>query len=104
MIKYHLFVFVHGFQASSRDMKSFQNHLHVLLPNAQFLTSSSNESDTDLCIEVLGTNLAQEVKQHVYNYLSGYQLIKGQRVQVSMTKLTFIGHSLGGIIVREALK
>ena len=31
-------------------------------------------------------------------------MMNGRRVQVSMSKLSFVGHSLGGIIVREALK
>ena len=56
--QYHLFVFVHGFQASSHDMKSFRNHLQILLPNAMFLVSQANERDTDSRIEELGQKLA----------------------------------------------
>ena len=103
-MQYHLYVFVHGFQASSQDMRSFRNHLQVLLPNAMFLVSQSNEKDTDSRIEELGMKLAQEVQEFVFNYLSGFQMMNGRRVQVSMSKLSFVGHSLGGIIVREALK
>lgn len=85
-------------------MRSFRNHLQVLLPNAMFLVSQSNEKDTDSRIEELGMKLAQEVQEFVFNYLSGFQMMNGRRVQVSMSKLSFVGHSLGGIIVREALK
>ena len=69
-----------------------------------FLVSQSNEKDTDSRIEELGMKLAQEVQEFVFNYLSGFQMMNGRRVQVSMSKLSFVGHSLGGIIVREALK
>ena len=69
-----------------------------------FLVSQSNEKDTDSGIEELGRKLSQEVQEFVFSYLSGFQIIDGNRVQVSMSKLTFIGHSLGGIIVRQALK
>ena len=85
-------------------MRAFRNHLQVLLPNAMFLVSQSNEKDTDSGIEELGRKLSQEVQEFVFSYLSGFQIIDGNRVQVSMSKLTFIGHSLGGIIVRQALK
>jgi len=101
---FHLFVFVHGFQASSLDMRAFRNHLQVLLPNAMFLVSQTNEKDTDSRIEELGSKLAEEVQEFVFTYLSGFQYINGKRIQVSLGKLSFIGHSLGGIIVREALK
>lgn len=69
-----------------------------------FLASQSNEKDTDLRIEELGRRLAQEVRDFIFSYLSGFQMINGLRTQVAMSKLTFIGHSLGGIIVRQALK
>ena len=61
-------------------MRSFRNHLQVLLPNAMFLVSQSNEKDTDSRIEELGMKLAQEVQEFVFNYLSGFQMMNGRRV------------------------
>ena len=69
-----------------------------------FLVSSTNEKDTDSRIEDLGLKLAQEVQEFIITYLSGFHQVNNKRVQVFMSKLTFIGHSLGGIIIREALK
>ena len=74
--QYHLFVFVHGFQASSLDMRQFRNHLQILLPKAMFLVSQANERDTDSRIEELGVKLAQEVKDYIINYCSGFHLIE----------------------------
>lgn len=67
----HLFVFVHGFQATGNDMQQFKNHLHTILPNALFLIARSNEGLTDQSITKLGLNLANEVKQFVNQYLMG---------------------------------
>jgi len=53
-------------------MRSFRNHLQVLLPNSMYLVSQTNEKDTDSCIEELGRKLAQEVQEFVFNYLSGF--------------------------------
>jgi len=53
-------------------MRAFRNHLQILLPNAMFLVSQANEKDTDSRIEDLGFNLAQEVKEFIISYLSGF--------------------------------
>lgn len=100
---HHLFVFVHGFQASSADMRTFRNHLQIVLPDAMFLVSAANERDTDSKIEVLGVKLADEVQEFIFTYLSGMKRNKAHQA-IFLKKLTFVGHSLGGIIIREALK
>ena len=66
---YHLFVFVHGFQASSVDMSHFKKALMRLVPEAVCLLSRANEGKTDLNIEQLGFNLATEVKQYITCYM-----------------------------------
>ena len=66
----HLFVFVHGFQASGIDMQVFKNHLQSQVPDALYLISKSNEKLTDSSIETLGLNLAEEIKQFVSMYLT----------------------------------
>lgn len=54
--------------------------------------SKHNEEMTDGNIADMGRNLSQEVKQYINDYLKTTQF-----------KLTFIGHSLGGVIIRAAL-
>ena len=60
----HLFVLVHGYQASSVDMQEIKNHIAMIAPNSAFLWSEINEGKrTEDWIEQLGINLANEVKQ-----------------------------------------
>jgi hypothetical protein len=39
----HLFVLVHGFQATHIDMQEIKNHIAMVVPNSVFLCSGSNE-------------------------------------------------------------
>eukprot|EP00347_Sterkiella_histriomuscorum_P011541 403372061 len=89
----HLFVLCHGFQGSSFDMRMFKNVISIALSEAQFLCSTANEQDTDGNILDMGYKLSQEVHQYVRESCPGHNL----------SRLTFIGHSLGGLIIRAAL-
>ena len=68
-----------------------------------FLVSQANEKNTDSRIEDLGLRLAAEVQEFIFNNLKSSQSKRNSQ-QASLSKITFIGHSLGGIIVREALR
>lgn len=57
------------------------------------LLSTSNENKTDGDIMEMGQRLATEVKLYVHN----------QCADVKLNKVSFIGHSLGGLIIRAAL-
>ena len=74
-------------------MRLFKNNLSVVYPEALFLSSSSNEDCTDGDISVMGANLANEVKTYISEWAPGNLL----------GRLSFIGHSLGGVIIRTAL-
>ncbi len=89
----HLFVLSHGFQGSSFDVRVFKNVISVALPEALFLCATANEQDTDQDIFEMGAKLAEEVHQYIRESCPGNQL----------GRLTFIGHSLGGLIIRAAL-
>jgi pimeloyl-ACP methyl ester carboxylesterase len=88
----HLVVLVHGFQGSSNDMKIIKNMLYANFPNNMYLCSSYNEQDTDISIYILGERLSKEVK----DYLKDNKII-------TLGRISFIGHSLGGLIIRAAL-
>lgn len=62
---FHLFVFVHGFQASSLDLRTFKNIASAYMPNALFLCSKTNEDNTEGSIEQMGLNLANEVSKYI---------------------------------------
>eukprot|EP01022_Parablepharisma_sp_SALTPOND_P017575 TRINITY_DN2827_c1_g1_i1.p4 TRINITY_DN2827_c1_g1~~TRINITY_DN2827_c1_g1_i1.p4 ORF type:complete len:525 (+),score=51.53 TRINITY_DN2827_c1_g1_i1:896-2470(+) len=88
----HLIVLVHGFQASSYDMRLIKDHLALLHPDAYFLCSCENERKTDGDIQSMGMNLSAEVR----GFIKKNELTR-------LGKISFIGHSLGGVIIRAAL-
>jgi hypothetical protein len=87
-----LMVLVHGFQASSYDMRLIKNYLALLYNDYDFLCSSGNEEKTCGDIQAMGLNLANEIRAYIKkNHLT------------QLGKISFIGHSLGGVIIRAAL-
>lgn len=83
----------HGFQGSSFDMRMLKNAIAIALPDALFLPACSNEGQTDGDISDMGYRLSQEVLSFIKDNAPGNQL----------ARITFIGYSLGGLIVRAAL-
>lgn len=90
----HVFVLVHGLGARSSDMGRLADHIYLLHPEAVVLMSALNEGLTDGDILEMGTRLAQEVHFFIRNVC---------QIEHSMQRLSFIGHSLGGLIIRAAL-
>lgn len=89
----HLFVLVHGFQGNSFDMRLFKNNLALVYPDAVFLMSNANEDNTDGDINEMGIRLSQEVVNFICDWCPGSAL----------GRLSFVGYSIGGIIIRAAL-
>lgn len=89
----HLFVLQHGFQGNSIDMRLLKNNLSILHPDGIFLSCQSNEDQTEGDILEMGVRLAEEVK----NYIQQFCPI------TCLARISFIGHSLGGLIIRAAL-
>jgi predicted alpha/beta superfamily hydrolase len=64
------------------------------MPDAMFLCSTANEEGlTEGSIFEMGERLANEVIQYIRESCPG----------ANLSRLTFIGHSLGGLIIRAAL-
>jgi len=74
-------------------MRLFKNNLSILYPNALFLCSSQNEDQTEGDIFDMGKNLANEVTMFINDWCPGSCL----------GRISFVGHSLGGLIIRAAL-
>ena len=74
-------------------MRLLKNNIALLFPEAMFLCSSSNEDFTEGDILEMGVRLAQEVNTYISQYCPGS----------SLGKISFIAHSLGGLIVRACL-
>ena len=89
----HLIVLAHGFQGNSYDMKLIKDNLLLLRPELLIYCSHKNEDHTEGDIRNMGKNLAKEVEEFVKDYCPGSAL----------GRISFIGYSLGGIIIRACL-
>jgi len=90
---FHLFVMVHGFQGNSFDMRLMKNNISLVHPDAIFCISITNENNTEGNIEDMGIRLAQEVMNYIKDWCP----------EPTLGRLSFIAHSIGGLIVRAAL-
>jgi pimeloyl-ACP methyl ester carboxylesterase len=88
----HLIILVHGYLGSSIDVKMLQDTISNIFPKGLFLLSRCNEGKTDGSILEMGGRLAEEVKEFIRSYSS-----------IHIDRISFIGHSLGGLIIRAAL-
>ena len=89
----HLIVLVHGFEGNSNDMRILKNEIGLINPSIVFLPSSANQDDTGADIIQMGKKLASEVKSYIKEWNNG----------LIFKKISFIGHSIGGVIIRAAL-
>ena len=90
----HLIILVHGFQGNSEDLRLLRNNILAIYPSAIFLSSTCNENESDGNIEDQGMKLANEIQNYIENY---FELDEIKRI-------SFIGHSLGGVIIRAAMQ
>lgn len=88
----HLIVLVHGYLGSYIDVKMLQDTISNVYPKGLFLLSRANEGSTNGSINDMGVRLAQEIQEFLKVNSS-----------IHIEKISFIGHSLGGLIIRAAL-
>jgi hypothetical protein len=89
----HLIVLVHGFEGNSNDMRILTTEIGLINPSIVFLPSAANQEDTGADIIQMGKKLAAEVKSYIKEWNNG----------LIFKKISFIGHSIGGVIIRAAL-
>jgi hypothetical protein len=89
----HLIVLCHGYQGTHWDMRNLRNVVAFYNPNAYFLESEANEGLTESSFDLMGHRLAKEIDSHIINNISGR----------TVHRISFIAHSMGGIIVRACL-
>lgn len=78
-------------------MREIKNEIAMVVPNALFLTSSANSGKkTYDDINLLGDRLSKEVIEYIEEESE-------QDTDLNVTRISFIGHSLGGVIIRAAL-
>ena len=90
----HLVVCVHGLDGNSADLRLVKTYLEMGLPSAglQFLMSEINQMDTFQSFEDMTRKLVNEIMYHV------------KTSYLNIGKISFIGHSLGCILIRSAIQ
>lgn len=74
-------------------MRLIKNNISLVNPSCVFLCSSINQNDTEGDISEMGKKLANEVRSFIKEWNEG----------VIFRKISFIGHSIGGLIIRSCL-
>uniref|UniRef100_A0A9J8D5P2 Family with sequence similarity 135 member A n=1 Tax=Cyprinus carpio carpio TaxID=630221 RepID=A0A9J8D5P2_CYPCA len=89
----HLIVCVHGLDGNSADLRLVKTYLELGLPGARidFLMSERNQNDTFADFESMTDRLLDEIVQYI------------QIFNLTVSKISFVGHSLGNLIVRSVL-
>lgn len=92
-VEVHLVVCVHGLDGNRADLRLLRTYLELGLPGEKldFLMSESNQGDTFANFETMTDRLVREI---VY-YMEVFR--------VKPNRVSFIGHSLGNIIIRSVL-
>lgn len=89
----HLVVLVHGYQGNTFDMKVLKSNFSASFPHTTFLSSALLESHTNESLWELGEKLAKEITDFIADWCQ----------DTVPSRISFIGHSLGGLIIRAAL-
>ena len=89
----HLVVCVHGLDGNSADLRLIKTYLEMALPghNLDFLMSENNQGETFSDFESMTERLIDEILLHISNY------------NAPPTRISFVGHSLGTILIRSAI-
>uniref|UniRef100_UPI00358E979D protein FAM135A isoform X2 n=1 Tax=Myxine glutinosa TaxID=7769 RepID=UPI00358E979D len=89
----HLIVCVHGLDGNYADLRLVRSFLELGLPGdkLEFLMSESNQANTFANFDTMTENLLEEILQQVLMY------------NLTVRRLSFIGHSLGNLIIRSVL-
>mmetsp|Transcript_10363 Transcript_10363/g.10329 ORF Transcript_10363/g.10329 Transcript_10363/m.10329 type:complete len:596 (+) Transcript_10363:303-2090(+) len=89
----HLIVLVHGYRGGSKDVYLIKGYLNLIYPQCHVICAKSNEFSSDLTLVIQGQNLADEITQYIME----------NKIPLHRLKITFLAHSMGGLVVRAAL-
>lgn len=87
-------------QGHHLDLRLIRDHWLVLDPLIEPLMSKANQDLTFDPIEDMGFRLASEVSEFLENAFGKPALTRGRS---PLARLSFVGHSLGNLIIRSAL-
>ncbi|PIA47746.1 hypothetical protein AQUCO_01400387v1 [Aquilegia coerulea] len=92
-------IFVHGFQGHHLDLRLVRNQWLLMDPGVECLMSEINEDRTSGDFREMGLRLAEEVTAFLKKKIDKASRSGGYR----NIKLSFVGHSIGNVIIRTAL-
>ncbi|KAI5100875.1 protein FAM135B, partial [Silurus meridionalis] len=89
----HLVVCVHGLDGNNADLRLVKTFIELGLPGSRldFLMSERNQTDTFADFDTMTDRLLDEIIQHIQLY------------NLTVGRISFIGHSLGNVIIRSVL-
>ncbi|XP_068137560.1 protein FAM135A isoform X2 [Hyperolius riggenbachi] len=89
----HLIVCVHGLDGNSADLRLVRTYIELGLPGGRkdFLMSERNQNDTFADFDSMTDRLLDEIVQYIQIY------------NLAVSRISFIGHSLGNLIIRSVL-
>ncbi|XP_015680807.1 protein FAM135A [Protobothrops mucrosquamatus] len=89
----HLIICVHGLDGNSADLRLVKTYIELGLPGSRidFLMSERNQNDTFADFDSMTDRLLDEIIQYIQIY------------NLTISKISFIGHSLGNLIIRSVL-
>ncbi|MEE6476516.1 hypothetical protein FKM82_011109 [Ascaphus truei] len=89
----HLIVCVHGLDGNSADLRLVKTYIELGLPGGRkdFLMSERNQNDTFADFDSMTDRLLDEIIQYIQIY------------NLTISRISFIGHSLGNLIIRSVL-
>eukprot|EP00668_Euglena_longa_P000402 GGOE01000514.1.p1 GENE.GGOE01000514.1~~GGOE01000514.1.p1 ORF type:complete len:859 (-),score=234.85 GGOE01000514.1:134-2710(-) len=90
----HLVVFVHGFRGNRADFRLFRNYMAMFMTKGRmdYLLAQSLEKMPYSNLSDMGEALAGEIQDHILSE------------NIRIRKLSFVAHSMGGVVVRAALR
>ncbi|XP_075058689.1 protein FAM135A isoform X2 [Mixophyes fleayi] len=89
----HLIVCVHGLDGNSADLRLVRTYIELGLPGGRkdFLMSERNQNDTFADFDSMTDRLLDEIIQYIQIY------------NLAISRISFIGHSLGNLIIRSVI-
>lgn len=94
----HVVFFVHGFYGSPSDLRYIYSFLNFRYPSIVCHYSKTNHRQTHDSFHTMGERLATEIVEVVSRIAENAENASTDKVRVS-----FVGHSIGNIIIRTAL-
>ena len=82
----------HGFQGNNLDMLSLKHYFSLKYPKNYYHCAKANEENSEEEIGLMGKKLALEIKEFIQVYVPGRKI----------SKMSFVGHSMGGLIIRAS--